>query len=148
MLGIYISGDSGSYLNPAITLAHAIFRRLPIRSVPILVIAQFLGAFVGTALVYANYVPAIDWYSGHDVRAVTPMPNATASIFATYPSTFVPKASQIISVMIPSALINMIISALKDHYNNGIAKGGGNYSPLSMFFLFYGLTIAFGWETG
>ncbi|KAG9524718.1 aquaporin, partial [Aureobasidium melanogenum] len=148
MLGIYVAGDSGSYLNPALTVSNAILRGLPPRSVPILVISQFLGCFVGAGLVYANYVSAIDWYAGVGVRTVPPTPMATAPIFATYPSSFAPKASQAFSIIIPCAVINIVTSALKDDYNNGVSKAGGNFFPLAMFFLFYSIAIAFGWETG
>jgi aquaglyceroporin related protein, other eukaryote len=52
MLGIYVAGDSGAYLNPAITFANCIFRRLPWRRFPIYFIAQVLGAFCGSGVVY------------------------------------------------------------------------------------------------
>lgn len=148
MLGIYIAGDSGAYLNPAIALANCVFRGLRWRTLPIIIFSQFLGAFVGAGLVYANYVSAIDWYSGHGVRAVSPAAGATASILATYPQTFAPKPSQAFSVIIPSVVMVVVVSALRDDYNNGISKAGGNFFPLAMFFLFYGLGVAFGWETG
>ncbi|THZ94362.1 hypothetical protein D6C82_08338 [Aureobasidium pullulans] len=148
MLGIYVAGDSGSYLNPALTVSNAIWRGLPLRSIPILVVSQFLGCFVGSGLIYANYIPAIDWYSGDGVRTVPPTSKATAAIFATYPSSFAPKASQAFSIIIPCAIINIVTSALKDDYNNGVSKAGGNFFPLAMFFLFYSVAIAFGWETG
>ncbi|KAB2575629.1 Major intrinsic protein [Lasiodiplodia theobromae] len=148
MLGIYISGDSGAYLNPAITLTACVFRGLPWKSFPSIVLAQFLGAFVATALVYGNYISAIDWYAGPGNRIVPPETKATAQIMATYPQTFVPRSSQVFSVIIPSALITTVVSALKDDYNNGISRAGGNFFPLAMFFLFYGIGVAFGWETG
>ncbi|THW33296.1 aquaporin [Aureobasidium pullulans] len=148
MLGIYVAGDSGSYLNPALTVSNAIWRGLPLRSIPILVVSQFLGCFAGSGLIYANYIPAIDWYSSDNVRTVPPTSKATAAIFATYPSSFAPKASQAFSIIIPCAIINIVTSALKDDYNNGVSKAGGNFFPLAMFFLFYSVAIAFGWETG
>ncbi|KAL1640900.1 glycerol channel [Diplodia intermedia] len=148
MLGIYISGDSGSYLNPAITLTACLFRGLPWKSFPSIVLAQLLGAFVANAMVYGNYIAAIDWYSGPGARLVPPAAKATAQIMATYPQTFVPQASQVFSVIIPSGLITAVVFALKDDYNNGISKAGGNFFPLAMFFLFYGVGVAFGWETG
>ncbi|KAF2142690.1 uncharacterized protein K452DRAFT_226814 [Aplosporella prunicola CBS 121167] len=148
MLGIYISGDSGSYLNPAITISNCIFRGLPWRAAPAILLSQFLGAFVGSGIIYGNYISAIDWYSGYGMRTLPPMQKSTAQIFATYPQTFAPRSTQVFSVAIPSALITTVISALKDDYNNGISKAGGNFFPLAMFFLFYGVGIAFGWETG
>ncbi|KAL1303408.1 hypothetical protein AAFC00_006799 [Neodothiora populina] len=147
MLGIYIAGDSGAYLNPAITFANCMFRGLPWRQFPITVFSQFMGAFVGTALVYGNYVAAIDNYSGHGARLVPPTEKYTASIFATYPQTFTPKSSQAIQTITPIMLVTIVVSALKDDYNNGVSKAGGNFFPLAMFFLFYGIGIAFGWET-
>ena len=148
MLGIYIAGDSGSYLNPAITFANCIYRGLPWGSFPIIVAAQFLGAFVGNGLVFANYVDAINHYSGYRVRAIPPTSKATASIFATYPQTFASKPTQAFSIIIPSMVVSIVVSALKDDYNNGVSKAGGNFFPLAMFFLFYAISIAFGWETG
>lgn len=148
MLGIYIAGDSGAYLNPAITLTNCIFRGLPWRSLPSIVFAQFLGAFAATALIYGNYVSAIDWYSGPGNRLVPPTSKATAQILATYPQDFATQTSQVFSVIIPTGLVTVVVSALKDDYNNGISKAGGNFFPLAMFFLFYGIGVAFGWETG
>lgn len=148
MLGIYIAGDSGAYLNPAITLANCLFRGLPWRSLPSIIFAQFLGAFVATALVYGNYISAIDWYSGAGNRIVPPTSKATAQIFASYPQSYLPTESQVFSVVIPTGLITVVVSALKDDYNNGISKAGGNFFPLAMFFLFYGIGVAFGWQTG
>lgn len=42
-----------------------------------------------------------------------------------------------------------VISALKDDYNMGqqVSAGGGNLFPLNLFFLFFALTAALGWET-
>jgi len=52
MLGVYVAGDSGAYLNPGITLANCVFRGLPWARFPIYFIAQFLGGFVGSGVVY------------------------------------------------------------------------------------------------
>lgn len=146
MMGIYISGDSGSYLNPAITLANCTFRGLPWRQLPITIFAQFMGALAAAFLVYGNYVAGIDWYSGHGVRSVPPVSNATANIFATYPQTWVPQSSRAIQIITPTMLVTIVVSALKDDYNNGVSKAGGNFFPLGMFFLSYGVGIAFGFE--
>lgn len=41
-----------------------------------------------------------------------------------------------------------VIFALKDDSNNGVSRGGGNWFPLALFFLIFGLGAAFGWDTG
>src|SRR5262245_29837454 len=61
LFGICIAGRiSGSHLNPAVTLASAVFRGFPWSKVGPYVLAQVAGAFVGAALVFANYKPAIE----------------------------------------------------------------------------------------
>ncbi len=58
-MGIYVAGKiSGAHLNPAVTLALAIFRGFPWKKVLPYSIAQVAGAFVAAALVYRNYLPA------------------------------------------------------------------------------------------
>jgi aquaglyceroporin related protein, other eukaryote len=164
MLGIYVAGDSGAYLNPAITLTNCVFRGLPWRRFPMYFLAQFLGGFVAAGCIYANYVNAINYVEGHGIRTVPPAPNSTAGIFCTYPQPFMTKASMFFSEFIASSLLMLVIFALKDDTNNGVSKvsictftylaevandlqGGGNWFPLSMFFLIFGLGACFGWES-
>jgi aquaglyceroporin related protein len=123
MPGIYVAGDSGAYLNPAITFTNCIFRQLPWRRFPVYLIAQLLGGFVGSGIVYANYISAIDYFEG-GLRTVPPAPKATAAIFCTYPQPFLTKTSQFFSEFIASALLIFVIFALKDPSNNGVPKVG------------------------
>lgn len=78
MLGIYVAGDSGGFLNPAVTFAFCLFRKLPWKRFPIYFLAQVLGGFVGSGVVYANYISAIDKVNGHGIRTVPPAEGATA----------------------------------------------------------------------
>ncbi len=64
MLGVYTSGKSGAHLNPAVTLANCIYRKFPWRKFPIYAVAQTLGAFCASGVVYANYKSAIDVFEG------------------------------------------------------------------------------------
>lgn len=111
-------------------------------------VAQFLGGFIAAGVIYANYVNAINNYSGHGVRSVPPAPKSTAQIFCTYPQPFMTKASMFFSEFIASSILMLVIFALKDETNNGASRGGGNWFPLALFFLIFGLGACFGWETG
>ncbi|KAF2147057.1 uncharacterized protein K452DRAFT_218019 [Aplosporella prunicola CBS 121167] len=149
MLGIYVAGDSGAYLNPALTLMNCVFRQLPWKRFPAYVLAQFLGGFVAAAVVYANYIPAIDHYEGKGRRTVPPATNATAGIFATYPTTFTPRASQFFHEFSSTAVMAFVVLAFKDE--NGadlVSVSCGTFFPLALFFLVYGLSSGFGWQTG
>ena len=46
---------SGAHMNPAVTVASAVVKRLPYRKVPVYIAAQMLGAFVASACVYGVY---------------------------------------------------------------------------------------------
>lgn len=123
MLGLYVAGDSGAYLNPAITFSNCVYRRLPWRRFPMYFLAQFLGGFVGSAIVYANYISAIDWFEGgKGIRTVPPAKKATAAIFCTYPQEFMGRLNMFFSEFIASALLMFVVFALKDQSNNGLPK--------------------------
>uniref|UniRef100_A0A8B9CFS1 Aquaporin-3 n=1 Tax=Anser brachyrhynchus TaxID=132585 RepID=A0A8B9CFS1_9AVES len=85
MLGILISGQvSGGHLNPAVTFAMCFLAREPWIKLPIYALSQTLGAFLGAGIVFGLYYDAI-WAFGNNQLYVTGQ-NATAGIFATYPS--------------------------------------------------------------
>lgn len=122
MLGIYVAGDSGAYLNPAVTFSNCLYRRLPWRRFPVYLVAQMLGGFVAAGCIYANYVAAIDFYAGPGVRTVPPARGSTAQIFATYPQAYATTTNQFFSEVIASALLMFVIFALKDDANRGGIK--------------------------
>jgi len=151
MLGIYVAGDSGGFLNPAITFSSCLYRGLPWKRFPIYFVAQFLGGMLGSAVVYANYYGAIDNYEGKGIRTVPPAPTATAGIFCTYPAAFLTKGQQFVSEFITSSILMFCIMALKDDFNVGaMGKNTGSTAlfPLALFFLIFGLGAAFGEQTG
>lgn len=79
LMGICVAGKvSGAHLNPAVTLALAVFRGFPRNKVAGYFAAQIAGAFVGAALVYINYLPAF--------RRFDPDMTKTVGVFATFPA--------------------------------------------------------------
>lgn len=132
MLGIYVAGDSGAFLNPAVCLASCMFRKLPWRRLPMYWLAQFLGAFCAAGVVYGNYYGLINSYDPN--RTVAPSETATAGIFATYPSPVLGTASKFFDQFIGSAILVFIIFALKDDSNKGKFVASGAWFPLCLFF--------------
>jgi aquaglyceroporin related protein len=109
---------------------------------------DFQGGLVAAAIIYGNYVNDINAFEGHGIRTVPPSPTATAGIFCTYPKAYMTKASMFFSEFIASAILMFVIFALKDDTNNGVSRGGGNWFPLGLFFLIFGIGACFGVETG
>ncbi|PLB55380.1 putative aquaglyceroporin [Aspergillus steynii IBT 23096] len=146
MLGVYVSGASGSHINPAVTLASCVLRKFPWRKWPIYAAAQVLGAMCAAAIIYGNYKSAIDVYEGgSNIRTVPGYSDtATAGIFCTYPAPFLTRTGQFFSEFIASAILMFMIFALKDDAN----LGAGPLFPLGLFFVIFGIGACFGWETG
>src|SRR5437667_1179865 len=58
-MGIYIAGKiSGAHLNPAVTLALAVFRGFSWGKVVPYIAVQVAGAFFAASMIYWNYLPA------------------------------------------------------------------------------------------
>ncbi|MCR4411922.1 MAG: aquaporin, partial [Thermoguttaceae bacterium] len=58
-LGVYVAGGvSGGHLNPAVTVALAVLRRFSWGKVVPYCLAQLVGAFAASAVVYAAYFDA------------------------------------------------------------------------------------------
>ena len=132
-MGIYISGTiSGAHLNPAVTIAFATTGRFPWSKCVHYILAQFAGAFVGAALVYAVY-------RGKWLLA-DPGLEYTAGIFATFPAVpgFFPG---FFDQVIGTALLVALILAVVDKFN---APPGANLAPLVIGLIVVAVGISFG----
>src|SRR5258705_5958740 len=86
-MGCYVAaGVTGAHLNPAVTLALAVHRRFPWNKVAPYAVAQLVGAFVASAVVYVTYREALIAFDG-GIRQVVGA-QGTAGIWATYPQPF------------------------------------------------------------
>ncbi|KIL65331.1 hypothetical protein M378DRAFT_538144 [Amanita muscaria Koide BX008] len=141
-LGFWVaSGISGGHINPAVTLALATFRGFPWKRVPAYIIAQLLGGIAGGALVYANYIQAIDIVEGgRTIRTLN-----TASLFAIYPLEYMTGFSAFFSEMLCTSILMIGILAMLDKENAGPPKG---LAPLVVFITVMAISMALGMQTG
>ncbi|KAF9352240.1 glycerol channel [Mortierella sp. AD094] len=133
MLAIYVAGGvSGGHVNPAVTVAMVIFRRFPIRKVPGYFLAQWLGSFIGGAIVYGNYKSAIDNFD-HGTHHVTGL-EGTAGIFG----------SGLLTEMFGTAILLIGIMAVTDERN----LASKAMAPLAIGLTLTSLALSIGWPTG
>ena len=135
--GIYIAGTvSGAHLNPAVTLAMAVTKRMPWSKVLHYILAQFLGAFVAAALVFAVYYPK--WIM------VDPQLSHSAVIFCTFPAVpgFWPG---FFDQVVGTALLLGLILAVVDKLN---ALPGSNLAPFIIGLIVVAIGISFGGMNG
>jgi len=133
-MGIYVAGKiSGAHLNPAVTLALAVFRGFPWGKVMPYCLAQTAGAFVAAALVYRNYLPAF--------RQFDPGLERTAGIFTTFPAfPDLPQAG-FLDQVIGTALLLLLIFAITDERN---MPPGANLSALMIGLVVVAIGMSFG----
>ena len=133
-MGIYIAGKiSGAHLNPAVTLALAVFRNFPWSKVAPYSIAQTAGAFAAAALVYWNYAPAF--------HQVDPQLEKTAGVFTTFPAfPGLPQAG-FLDQLIGTALLLLLIFAISDEFN---MPPGANLAPVLIGLVVVAIGMSFG----
>jgi glycerol uptake facilitator protein len=109
-MAVYLTAKvSGAHLNPAVTLALAVFRGFPWRHVLPYSIAQTIGGFFGAALVYLNYRAAF--------LKVDPDLTRTAGVFTTFPAFPNLPMTGFLDQVIGTALLLLLICALTDERN-------------------------------
>jgi len=133
-MGVYIADKiSGAHLNPAVTLAKAVFRKFPWSKVVPYVIAQTSGAFAAAALVYWNYLPAF--------RHVDPHLETTAGVFTTFPAFPELPQAGFLDQLIGTALFVLLAFAITDEWNE---PPGSNLAPLMIGLVVVAVGISFG----
>lgn len=133
-MGIYLAGRiSGAHLNPAVTIAFAIYRDFPWRKVLPYIAAQVFGAFCAAGLVFWNYLPAF--------RAADPLLDHTAGIFTTFPTFPMVPFAGLLDQTIGTALLLIMILALVDERNQ---MPGANLAPLLIGLVVVAIGMSFG----
>jgi len=133
-MGIYVAGRiSGAHINPAVTLAMAVFRGFSWRKVLPYMGAQTGGAFLGAAIVYLEYLPAF--------QKVDPLLEKTAGVFATFPAFPQAPMAGFFDQVLGTALLVLLIMAVIDEYN---MPAGANLTPLIVGLIVVAIGISFG----
>jgi glycerol uptake facilitator protein len=133
-MGIYVAGKiSGAHLNPAVTLALAVFRGFPWKKVLPYTVAQVAGAFVAAALVYKNYLPAF--------HQVDPQLERTAGVFTTFPAFPTFLQAGFLDQVIGTGLLLLFIFAITDEFN---MPPGSNLAPLMVGLVVVAIGMSFG----
>lgn len=110
MMGVAVSAKvSGAHLNPAVTLAVAIFRGFSWAKVLPYMLAQMAGAFAGAAIVFFNYRPAF--------LKQDPGLDHTAGVFCTFPAFPDVPLAGFADQVLGTALLLFLVMALTDENN-------------------------------
>ena len=144
MMGCYVAaGVTGAHLNPAVSIALAVHRRFPWAKVGPYIVAQMLGAFTASAVVFFSYHDSLAAFDG-GVRHVTGE-LGTAGIFATYPQAFISTAIGFLNEAVGTALLMGVILGITDTRNSPAPAG---LTPVIVGLLVVAIGAAFGWNTG
>jgi MIP family channel proteins len=144
-MAIYVAGGiSGAHLNPAVTVALAVHRRFPWGKVLPYSIAQLVGAFAASSVVFAVYREALNNFDG-GIRQIAGA-HGTAGIWATYPQPYLSTfPGGFVDQVAGTALLVLLVFALVDEKN---LAPSANFLPI-----FVGLAVvvigqAFGFNAG
>lgn len=119
MMGIFIAGRiSGAHLNPAVTLALAVFRGFPWAKVAPYMIAQFAAAFLAAAVIYQNYKPAFARFD--------PTFDKGAAVFTTFPAFPEIWMAGMFDQVLGTAMLVLMVFAITDEKN----QPAGNLTPV------------------
>jgi glycerol uptake facilitator protein len=141
-LGVYVAARiSGAHLNPAVTLALAVFKGFEWRRVLPYTAAQTLGAFVAALIVRWNYTEVLGAFDpGHTIKS--------QGVFSTLPgngSLPVDMWGGFRDQIIGTAILLFVILALTDLRQNTPAA---NLAPVVIGLLVVGIGMAWGTNAG
>ncbi|HST83665.1 MAG TPA: MIP/aquaporin family protein [Kineosporiaceae bacterium] len=141
-LGIYTAGRiSGAHLNPAVTVALALFQKFPVRKIAPYCTAQFLGAFVAALVVRWNYSEVIAKIDpDHTIK--------TQGIFSTLPGNGTLPVSAMGGFrdqIIGTAILVFLVFAITDARNSAPLA---NLAPFIIGLVVVAIGMAWGTDAG
>src|SRR3954464_2642422 len=98
-----VNGISGAHLNPAVTIALATTGAFDWAKVPMYIVAQVAGGFLGAVIVWLTYLP--HW-------KVTPDPVSKLAVFSTTPAIRQPGANLLSEIIGGFVLVLALLAVL------------------------------------
>ncbi|NBA94568.1 MIP/aquaporin family protein [Pseudomonas sp. R5(2019)] len=142
----FTAGVSGAHLNPAVSIALALFAGFEKHKLPFYIVAQIAGAFCGAALVYTLYSNLFfDYEQTHQLIRGSQASLELASVFSTYPHPAISTGQAFLVEVVITAILMSVIMALTDD-NNGLPRGA--IAPLLIGLLIAVIGSAMGPLTG
>ncbi|MBM7702752.1 MIP/aquaporin family protein [Metabacillus iocasae] len=132
-MAVYAVGTiSGAHLNPAVTVGLAFTGDFAWADVPMYIAAQFLGAMIGSALIYLHYLP--HWKATED-------PATKLGVFSTGPAIANPFANLLSETIGTFILVLGILAIGANEFTEGL-------NPLIVGFLIVSIGLSLGGTTG
>ncbi|BCS95110.1 glycerol uptake facilitator protein [Desulfoluna limicola] len=130
---VYMVGKySGAHINPAVTIGLASIGLFPWAQVPMYIVAQMIGAFIGATLVWLHYHP--HWAETEDK-------DAKLAVFSTGPAIKSPLANLFSEVLGTAILVFGLLGIGANKFSEGL-------NPLIVGFFIVAIGLSLGGTTG
>ena len=132
---------SGAHINPAVTIGLAAAGEVPWGSVPLYIVAQMLGAMLGTTLVWLHYHPHWDLTEDLDLKL---------AVFCTAPATRTPVFNVISELIGTCVLVFAVLYAVTPKIvgPEGVVSGLGALDALPVALVVFAIGASLGGTTG
>lgn len=141
-IGVVVSAPySGAHLNPAVTIGLAVAGKFAWAEVPMYILAQVIGAFLGAAGAWLVY---------RDHFLLTDDPSTKLGVFSTIPA-IRKYSSNVISEVIGTFVLVFVVLFFTDaSFTDGetVIIGLGSLGALPVAFLVWGIGLGLGGTTG
>jgi MIP family channel proteins len=147
LFGIIVSAKlSGAHLNPAVSIALTIRGDLKPSKLPFYILAQIIGAFIGSLLVYMNYSEAIlEFEIKAGILRSSIESIRTASLFATYPASQISNWNAFFDQFLGTTILVFLIFVINEEKNKIFDT---NIAPILVSLVVVAIGMSFGVNAG